>query len=120
MKMEAPPPSPASPVKKSRSKKEKVTGSSASNFKVVKLVWEDAVAMGEWQSHSDLPESLNTCSTIGYLVKENKQFYYVSSTVSLDNTEPDTVHINATMCIPKKWVKKAIQVNLEELNVTKD
>lgn len=120
MKTEAPHPSPASPVKKSRSKKEKVTGSSASNFKVVKLVWEDAVAYGEWKSHDDLPDKLNTCSTIGYLVKETKDFYFVSSTVSLDDELPDTIHINATMGIPKKWVKKAIQVNLEELNVTKD
>ena len=118
-KTQAPPPSQPSPVKRSKPTKEKVTGSSASKFKVVKLVWEDAVAMGEWQSHSDLPEKLNTCSTIGYLVKENKQYYYVSSTVSLDDSEPDTVHINATMAIPKKWIKSAIQVNLEELSVTK-
>lgn len=117
-KTPVPPPFPASPQKRSKGTKQKVIGSS--EFKVVKLVWEDAVAYGEWKSHTDLPDKMNTCSTIGYLVKETKDFYYVSSTVSLDDEIPDTVHINATMCIPKRWVKKAIQVNLEELNVSKD
>ena len=72
-------------------------------MRVLYIEWIDAVAESGW----DKPEKLNllTCKSIGFLVKETKEAYYLAAVVSGDEC-------NATIAIPKSWVNKKKWVKL--------
>lgn len=74
-------------------------------FKVVKILWTDAVSIGEWKSLAELPENASPCCSIGILVKTTRDYYYVANTISKDATETEIMS-NGVMMIPKKWVLK--------------
>lgn len=88
-------------------------------FKVVKIVWTDALAIGEWKTQKDLEADSEKdsapCISIGFLIKSNKQFYYVANTISSGDTQEDIMS-NGIMMIPKKWVT-SFDVLLEETDV---
>lgn len=84
-------------------------------FKVVKVVWVDAVATNEWKTIPELkkeaPDDTEPCTTIGFLVMSNKQYHYVASTVS--NVGAGDPIVNNIMMIPRKWVKSLEEISLE-------
>lgn len=85
-------------------------------FKVVKIVWTDAMAINEWKTVDELTkdekEDEQPCISIGFLIKTTKKSYYVANTISSGETEDEIVS-NGIMMIPRKWVTE-----VETLNVT--
>ena len=85
-------------------------------FKVVKIVWTDAMAMNEWKTISELDKEHEKdsapCTSIGFLIKTTKQFFYVANTISGGDTEDDIVS-NGIMMIPRKWVISKEEIELE-------
>ena len=84
-------------------------------FKVVKIVWTDAMAINEWKTVKELQkdEAADSapCISIGFLIKTTKQFYYVANTVSSGETEDEIVS-NGIMMIPRKWVVSKVEIEL--------
>lgn len=84
-------------------------------FKVVKIEWIDAVAIGEWKSIKDLEndEHADTapCTTIGYLIRTTKTLFYVASTIT---TISGDLIANGIMAIPRKWVKSKVELDIGE------
>lgn len=76
-------------------------------FKVVKIVWTDAMAVNEWKTLQELKTEESTdelpCTSIGFLIKTTRQFFYVANTISSGETEEEIVS-NGIMMIPRKWV----------------
>lgn len=67
-------------------------------FKVVEVVWYDAVALGlTWESEAN--HELRLTTTVGYLIKETKM---ALTLVSIINTE----HIGHGIVIPKPVVSR--------------
>ena len=85
-------------------------------FKVVKIIWTDAMSINEWKTVAELKkdEAADSapCISIGFLIKTTKQFYYVANTVSSGETEEEIVS-NGIMMIPRKWVKQLQEIDLE-------
>jgi hypothetical protein len=63
---------------------------------IVVLEWVDAQSDAGWQE--DVKAHLSECTTVGFIVDENKESICIASTYS----DP---HSNARMHIPKKWIK---------------
>ncbi len=84
-------------------------------FKVVKIEWIDAVATNEWKTIKELEkeehDDTEPCSTIGYLIRSTRTYYYVASTITNTGTE---VLANSIMMIPRKWVKSKIEIDMGE------
>jgi hypothetical protein len=86
-------------------------------FKVVKIVWADAMSIGEWKTVAELKKDEAAdhapCTSIGFLIKTTKQFYYVANTVSSGDTEEEIVS-NGIMMIPRKWVVSFTELTVED------
>jgi hypothetical protein len=84
-------------------------------FPVVKIIWTDATVINDWKTKADLEkdekEDAAPCTSIGFLIKTTKQFYYVANTVTSGETE-DEILSNGIILIPRKWV-----VSKEEITV---
>lgn len=84
------------------------------SFPVVRIIWIDAVATNSWKTVPELKaeehEDTEPCTTIGFLVLKNKQYYYVASTVS--NVVKGEPVVNNIMMIPRKWVKAFEEIDL--------
>jgi len=68
----------------------------------VELVWDDADTTAEWTTEVDDKEEL--VHTLGFLVKETKNSYYIAHTVYVD--EEDKLTFNGRIRIPKGMVKE--------------
>lgn len=68
-------------------------------YKVVKVEWTDAWSEDGWTDIKRLPENRNTAkvSSIGYLVNEDDEFYYIANSVSLQQAA-------CSIVIPKSMV----------------
>lgn len=86
-------------------------------FKVVKIVWTDAMAINEWKTIQELDAEAHKdtapCTSIGFLIKTTRQWYYVANTVSSGETEEEIVS-NGIMMIPRKWVISIKEIQLED------
>lgn len=87
-------------------------------FKVVRITWIDAVSSNDWKTIPDLKkeESADTtpCTTIGFLVRSNRQYYYVANTVSaVAGGKADEILVNGVMMIPKKWVQSYTELEVD-------
>ena len=84
------------------------------SFPVVRIIWIDAVATNSWTTIPELKTEAGTdtepCTTIGFLVLKNRQYYYVASTVS--NIVKGEPVVNNIMMIPRKWVKSFQEIDL--------
>ncbi len=84
-------------------------------FPVVRIKWTDATVINDWKTKDDLKrdekEDMAPCTSIGFLIKTTKQFFYVANTVTSGETE-DEILSNGIILIPRKWVvsKEEIQV----------
>ena len=76
-------------------------------FPIVKIVWTDAQVINEWKTVGELSKEAEKdsapCTSVGFLIKKNRQFYWVANTVSSGETEEEIVS-NGIMMIPRKWV----------------
>lgn len=83
-------------------------------FKIVRIEWIDAVATNEWKTIKDLEkeehDDTEPCVTIGFLIRSNRQYYYVASTIT--NTGSEAL-VNSIMMIPKKWVKSKVELEVD-------
>jgi len=86
-------------------------------FPAVKIVWVDAAVINEWKTVAELTKDevadAAPCTTIGFLIKKNRKFYYVANTVSSGETEDEIVS-NGIILIPKKWVSSFTELNIED------
>lgn len=85
-------------------------------YPVVKIEWVDAETDNSWRDADEIAkeEVGAPVTTIGFLVrKPSKKFpmYMVASTVAYDG---DYVLHNAIIKIPKHWIKKLTELNIEE------
>lgn len=75
-------------------------------MKIVKVTWIDAESHNEWVEVKDLVDP-SICTTVGFLVKETEEFYYIAATVSL---EGEAIHTNNRILIPKVWIKEFTEI----------
>lgn len=90
--------SPANAPSKKSSKREKL-------YPIVLIQWIDAVSVDAWTSVADMPDEMMPCYTAGFLIRENRNSYYVANTHTIHDTEEELL-ASGTMIIPKKWVQK--------------
>jgi hypothetical protein len=82
-------------------------------YKVVKAEWTDAWSEDGWKDIKKLPENSKDAkvSTIGWLVNEDEEFYYIANSVSAQQ-------VACTMVIPKSMthsiVEIVVQVSVED------
>lgn len=76
---------------------------------IVVLEWVDAQSDAGWQE--DVKAHLSECTTVGFIVDENKHAVCIASTYS----DP---HSNARMHIPKKWIKSRKTLYIGNDNAT--
>lgn len=76
---------------------------------IVVLEWVDAQSDAGWQE--DVKAHLSECTTVGFIVDENKHAVCIASTYS----DP---HSNARMHIPKKWIKNRKTLYIGSDNAT--
>lgn len=85
-------------------------------FKVVLIKWTDATVINSWKTAEELKkeekEDSSPCTSIGFLIKTTKQFFYVANTVTSGETE-DEILSNGIILIPRKWVVSKQEINLE-------
>ena len=85
-------------------------------FPVVKILWTDATVINDWKTKADLAndekEDTAPCTSIGFLIKTTKQFYYVANTVTSGETE-DEILSNGIILIPRKWVVSKQELHIE-------
>jgi hypothetical protein len=74
---------------------------------IVVLEWVDAQSDAGWQE--DVKAHLSECTTVGFIVDENKEAVCIASTYS----DP---HSNARMHIPKKWIKSRKTIYIGDNN----
>ena len=53
-------------------------------YKLCEIFWLDHAGSGGWQEESDFLEPPIECRSIGWLVREDKQRYFLASTLSSD------------------------------------
>lgn len=75
-------------------------------MKIVKIIWVDAESHNEWVEVKDLVDP-STCTTVGFLIKETEEFYYIAATVSI---EGEAIHTNNRILIPKVWIKEFTEI----------
>lgn len=75
------------------------------SYKIVLIEWVDAVSVDSWTSIKELPDEMQPCYTAGFLIRQNKNSYYVANTHTIHDTEEELL-ASGTMIIPKKWVKR--------------
>lgn len=84
-------------------------------FPVVRILWTDATVINDWKTKAELThdekEDAAPCTSIGFLIKTTKQFYYVANTVTSGETE-DEILSNGIILIPRKWVVSKEEINL--------
>ena len=81
-----------------------------SGFKVVVLTWVDAQSIYSKQFFpEEIPDEAIYCASVGFLVKENKDFYFLAGFV-WENNQTKYIHI-----IPKKLVKKLVVLKKVEV-----
>ncbi len=86
------------------------------SYPVVRVYWFDAETSAGWQTEAEVDKEPvgNPVCTIGFLVRRpSKTFpmYIVASTLADQGEE---THFNATIKIPKAWVKSIEVLNLDE------
>lgn len=85
-------------------------------FPVVKIRWTDATVINDWKTKAELTseekEDAAPCTSIGFLIKTTKQFFYVANTVTSGETE-DEILSNGIILIPRKWVVSKEEIHLE-------
>lgn len=85
-------------------------------FPVVKVIWVDAVSTNEWKTIPDLKKEEKSdtepCTTIGFLVRKTRYYFYVANTVS--NVNAGEPLVNGIMMIPRKWVLSMQEIHLED------
>lgn len=69
-------------------------------YKVQQITWCDATSVSGWGSIEDRNTDMITVNTVGYVVKETKD-YVVQSAADADNGTTMW-----TISIPKYWIKK--------------
>lgn len=86
---------------------------------LIKLVWADAMAIGEWKSIEELTKEhakdAAPCTTVGFLIKKTREWYYVASTIT-DGETTEEIMSNGIMMIPRKWVLSKVELELGEDN----
>lgn len=74
------------------------------------------MVVNEWKTMADLKkdedEDAQPCHTIGFLIKKNRQFYYVANTITSGESEEEILS-NGIILIPRKWVKTFKELNIE-------
>lgn len=94
----------------------KIIMGSRERFKMVRVVWIDAVATNEWKTIPELKkeehDDTTPCITVGFLVRSNRQYYYVAGTISVPQGDHEPL-VNGIMMIPKKWVKEFTEIEIE-------
>lgn len=77
-------------------------------YKIVKVDWTDAWSEDGWKAIKSLPENKAGAKvkTIGWLVNEDDEFYYIANSVSAQE-------VACTIIIPKPMV-----TNYEEISLT--
>lgn len=77
------------------------------SYKVVKVEWTDAWSEDGWKDIKKLPENRLDArvSTIGYLVNEDDEFYYIANCVSAQQAA-------CTIVVPKSMVQQFEEVVL--------
>lgn len=76
--------------------------------KLVKIEWTDAWSVDSWKTIAELAnEESWHCTTIGLLVHETAEFYYVTHTISGDE-------ICCTIVIPKGMVTSLTDIPLPQ------
>lgn len=71
-------------------------------MKIVRIEWYDARSIDGWVEFKELSESLTLISSAGYLIKENKDAYYVAACTEVDAVDP---MYSCIIVIPKKMVE---------------
>lgn len=70
-------------------------------LKVISVDWIDSSSNGGWMPMKDRAYPLNLkCSTIGYLIHEDRESVRVSSSIAFDNDEAAD-SFNAAITIPR-------------------
>jgi hypothetical protein len=72
-------------------------------YPLVFIQWHDATTHNEWVDIADLKKEIGVLptTTVGFLVKEDDEAYYIASTVHDDMT-------NAQITLPKGMVKSIV------------
>jgi hypothetical protein len=81
-------------------------------FKAIRLEWTDATGIDEWMNVKDLPDHAHPCISIGFVVKQTRDYFYLANTVSKSESA-DEVMSSGVIMIPKKWVKNKTELDLE-------
>lgn len=85
-------------------------------FPVVRIIWTDAMVINEWKTKQELEadqeKDAAPCTTVGFLIRTTKQFYYVANTVSSGESEDEIVS-NGIILIPRKWVKSKEEIKID-------
>jgi hypothetical protein len=71
-------------------------------FDFVKILWQDAETDDGWKLDSELEPKEHTCVTVGFLIRRERKFYLVASTISINGDEPETC---SRMQIPRGMVQ---------------
>ena len=72
--------------------------------RVTLVHWKDAVADAGWDDN--VKTELHDCTSIGFVIDENKDALTLANTVSQDQS-------NCRIHIPKKWIQKRKDMKLE-------
>ena len=66
-------------------------------MKIVRVTWNDALAVAMWCKHSE-PMAAQVCTTVGFLVAEDDAHVMIAATVSEDE-------YNAAQQIPRAMIR---------------
>jgi len=71
-------------------------------YPLVKLSWLDINTQAGWTSENNLDAA--RCFTVGYIIKETKDFYVLASTLGYDSEDTEHEEYNQRISIPKGCV----------------
>jgi hypothetical protein len=84
-------------------------------YDLVEIIWDDATTDHGWEGVSEIELGGELVTTIGFLIKQNRQYVMVGASIYCDDSGEHS--FNARVQIPKGMIKK--QTILVKKNVGK-
>ena len=78
-------------------------------YDIVRIEWVDSRLCSHWQHIEDIDEDVVKCTTIGFLIKETDNAFYVTHTVAKDEQAAGCI------IIPRECIKKYEIIRQTEL-----
>lgn len=75
-------------------------------MKTVSIVWEDSRQISGWKYLEELNEDVCICHSVGKLVKETSDAFFVATTTADDESQ-----MSAIVSIPKSCVKEICEIS---------